>query len=55
MANTSVKIIAKMDEKKGRKLLMSAIMLSDTNVILVEATALFITMQKEPVPVVAAE
>ena len=55
MANTSVKIIAKMDEKKGRKMLMSAHMLSESNEILVEATALFITMQKEPVPQIPLE
>lgn len=48
MANTSVKIIAKLDEKKGRKLMMSAIMMGSADEVLVDATALFITMLKEP-------
>lgn len=55
MANTSVKIIAKLDEKKGRKLMMSAVMMGLGDVVLVEATALFITMQKESLPDTASQ
>ena len=47
MANTSAIITAKLVESKGRKLFMNAIMRSPDDVILVEATALFITIQKE--------
>lgn len=47
MENTAVKIIAKLSEKKGRKMFMSAVMYNADNEILVESTALFITMQKE--------
>jgi acyl-coenzyme A thioesterase PaaI-like protein len=47
MENTEVKIIAKLTEKKGRKMFMSAVMYNTKNEILVESTALFITMQKE--------
>lgn len=50
MANSSVIITAKLNEAKGRKLFMSATMRSPDGDILVESTALFITMQKEQDP-----
>ena len=55
MANTSVKIVAKLVEKKGRKMFMSAVMTGPNDDILVESTALFITMQKEPEVLVTDE
>lgn len=47
LESTIVKIVAKMTERKGRKIFMSATVFSTEDIILVEATALFITMQKE--------
>ena len=55
MANTSVVITAKLTESKGRKLFMSAVMRSPDDEILVESSALFITMQKEQQVVVPSE
>ena len=55
MANTSVVITAKLTESKGRKLFMSAVMRSPDDEILVESSALFITMQKEQQVVAPSE
>jgi hypothetical protein len=55
MANTSVVITAKLVKSKGRKLFMNAVMRSTDDDILIESSALFITMQKEQQVVAQAE
>ena len=52
MENSVVIITAKLTETKGRKLFMSATVRGPNGDVLVEATALFITIQKDPVHVV---
>lgn len=55
MANSVVIITAKLTEAKGRKLFMSATARSPSGDVLVEATALFITIHKDQEPVAQSQ
>ena len=55
MENSAVIITAKLTETKGRKLFMSATVRNPNGDVLVEATALFITIQKDQVPVIESQ